>query len=448
MKRDHLDSQWPAPPPEQVALALAQIEGSVAFRGSRRHRTLLRHLVERSLAGDHGALKESVLAVEVFGRPPSRFDSKADTIVRVETRRLRRRLDTYFRTEGQGSAMRIELPVGSYVPVIALREPAPALPEGTRRARDLVERGEHFLRQPLSQATLEQALARFDAALRESPDWVPALVGAARAWFNLAIGWYHDPAAASAHAAEALRRALAVDDGQAVAHALLGAIEHQFERDWPAARRSFRRAVELAPDTAFVHSAYGCHLMNRGAFDEAERELALARRLDPQYVNARIHMVNLRIGQRRFDDAQAEIEGMRDIAPSSMPLEGMSGMLALVRGRHDEAIAHYRHACELAPGHPACTASLAAALGAAGRVDEADALMAGIAPGAVSPYVRAIVALRCGRPGDAVALLEHALDTADPNTVTMASDPSFEALRADPHWPGLVARLRTPRRER
>jgi tetratricopeptide (TPR) repeat protein len=447
MKREPLAPQGLEPPPEQVELLLAQVEGSAAFRGSRRHRALLRHLVERSLAGDFGALKESVLAVEVFGRPATRFDRRDDTIVRVETRRLRQRLDTYFRTEGRASPMRIELPVGSYVPVIALRDAAEPRFDATRRARDLVERGEYFLRLPLSQATLEQALERFDAALRDSPDWVPALVGAGRAWFNLAIAWYHEPAAAAAHAAEALRRALAIDDSQAVAHALLGAIEHQFERDWPAARRSFKRAVERAPENAFVHSAYGCHLMNRGEFDAAERELALARRLDPHYVNARIHMVNLRIGQRRFDDAQAEIDGMRDIAPRSMPAAGMSGLLALVRGQADEAIGHYRQACELAPGHAGCEASLAAALGAAGRIEEADALVARLAPGAVSPYVRAIVAVRCGREDEAFALLQQALDTADPNTVTLSSDPSFDALRTDPRWPRLVATLRTPRRD-
>lgn len=434
-----------SPPREQVELALAQVEGSASFRSSRRHRHLLRHLVERALAADTVSLKESVLAVEVFGRDPGRFDPRVDTIVRVETRRLRQRLDRYFRTEGRAAALRIELPVGSYVPLIAVREPPQHAPEATRRARDLVERGEHFLRQALSETTLEQALARFDAALRESPLYVPALVGAARAWLNLAFGWYREPGIAAEHAAEALRRALELDPRNAQAHALLAAITHSFEHDWVQARRHFRRACECDPDSAFVHSAYGIHLVYRGEFEQAETELALARRLDPQYVNARIHMVNLRVGQRRLADAQAELEGMLDIAPDSMPLAGMAGLLALVRGDADDALRQYRRALDLAPGHPACIANLAMALGFAGRLDEADATMQRLfaehGSRAVSPYVLAVVATRCGRRDEAFERLHEAIDRRDPNAVIMRGDPSFDMLRNDSRWPSLIAAL-------
>ena len=128
----------------ELALALALVERSAAFRGSPRHRALLRWLVARRLADDLGALKETVIAVEVFGRAPARFDPRTDTIVRVEACRLRARLATYDRQEGRASTLRIELPVGSYVPLIASRAPAAHAPDATRRARDLVERGEHF----------------------------------------------------------------------------------------------------------------------------------------------------------------------------------------------------------------------------------------------------------------------------------------------------------------
>src|SRR5258706_71705 len=74
------------------------------------------------------------------------------------------------------------LPWGRYGPARAPADSTPPSPDVTRRARDLVERGEHFLRQALSKDTLEQALARFDLALRESPGHAPALVGMGRAW--------------------------------------------------------------------------------------------------------------------------------------------------------------------------------------------------------------------------------------------------------------------------
>ena len=173
------------------------LEQSAAFRSSPRHRALLRHLVAQMLGDEAATLKETVIAVEVFGRPAATFDPKFDTIVRVEARRLRMRLTSYYRDEGKAMPIRIELPVGSYVPLIANRQTEDAAPEASRRARDLVERGEHFLRQALSKPTLLEALERFEQALLESPDHAPALVGLGRTWLNLATGWHVEPAIAS-----------------------------------------------------------------------------------------------------------------------------------------------------------------------------------------------------------------------------------------------------------
>lgn len=429
---------------------LARIEQSQAFHGSPRHRALLRYLVDRMLAEDIATLKESVIAVEVFRRSASHFDPKLDSIVRVETRRLRARLGSYFSGEGRDAPLRIELPIGSYVPLITPRGPAEQTAAASRRARDLVERGEHYLRQALSRATLELARERFDAALRESPGLAQAYVGLGRAWLNLATGWYVEPAVASEHAAEALREALGLQPDHATAHALLGAIQHQFEHDWPAARRSFERAVALAPERAFVHSAYGCHLFIHNALDDAERELTLARRLDPQYVNSRIHMVDLRIAQGRLDDAAAETEALRDIAPGSISATGLSALIAVLRGDNATAVALYTQACEALPDYPGCFISLAGAHALAGRNDEADALMAQTLSRfdgrLISPYVLAIYATRRGRPDEAFALLERALRERDPNAMQIGQEPCFHPLHVDPRWRELVAALRKPRR--
>lgn len=431
------------PPADQVELALAGIEGSAAFRGSPRHRALLRYLVGHALAEAPGALKESVIAVEVFGRPPSRFNPQADSIVRVEARRLRARLANYYRAEGRHAPIRIELPVGSYLPLIALHGDHRHGEAATRRARDLVERGEHFLRQALSPHTLEQALQRFDEAQRESPTYAPACVGLARTWLNLATGWYREPTVAADHAAEALHRALELAPDDAIAHALLGAIQHQFERDWTRGKRSFERAVALGTRQPFVHSAFGYHLTARGELAAAERELMLARQLDPQYINSRMHMVNLRIAQGRLDQAEVEIEAMRDLAPDSMPVLGMCGALAMFRGDAAAALRHYRRACEVAPDHPGCHAARAGALALGGDIAGADAVMAEVhrrfADRILSPYMQAVVETRCGRHEAALRLLTQATQQRDPNLMFLLLEPSFEDLRGHPRWLEVLA---------
>lgn len=128
-----LPSATPAeglPQPEKTAFKLDTqlntILASKAFRQAPRSSRLLRFLVESVLAEREGEIKESVLGVEVFDRPAG-YDPKSDPIVRVQVRRLRQKLTEYYVTEGLNDPVRIEIPVGSYVPeFIEIAQPAAA----------------------------------------------------------------------------------------------------------------------------------------------------------------------------------------------------------------------------------------------------------------------------------------------------------------------------------
>jgi serine/threonine-protein kinase len=85
------------------------------FASSARLRDLLRHAVAEALAGRSDGLKESVLGVTVFGRKPG-YDSDANSIVRVEFARLRKKLEQYYEAEGAGEAVRVIFPRGTYAP--------------------------------------------------------------------------------------------------------------------------------------------------------------------------------------------------------------------------------------------------------------------------------------------------------------------------------------------
>ena len=74
---------------------------------------LLQFLVERSIEGDSDSLKEYSVGVEAFDRGPS-FDPRTDTIVRVQARRLRSKLEDYYRREGHADPIVLELPKGRY----------------------------------------------------------------------------------------------------------------------------------------------------------------------------------------------------------------------------------------------------------------------------------------------------------------------------------------------
>ena len=115
-----------AVPAEAVRAELDRVLASTGFQNASRSSRLLRHVTERTLAGDADQLKEYTVGVEVFDRDAS-YDPRLDSIVRVEAGRLRSRLDEYYATGGATSTIRIEIPRGGYVPQFIRRAPTPDL---------------------------------------------------------------------------------------------------------------------------------------------------------------------------------------------------------------------------------------------------------------------------------------------------------------------------------
>jgi hypothetical protein len=104
----------PTPSAEEIRQHLDMILAGDEFCSSRRSSELLRHIVERALAGDIQSLKERLLGVEIFLRR-SDYDTSTDAIVRVTASDVRRRLANFY-SEQPAATMRISLPLGSYVP--------------------------------------------------------------------------------------------------------------------------------------------------------------------------------------------------------------------------------------------------------------------------------------------------------------------------------------------
>jgi hypothetical protein len=125
--------------PNAVAVRgqLNRILAHPLFTNSKRYPVLLAYTVEQTLLGNASELKERTIGVEAFGRVPD-YDVNLDPIVRTTAAEVRKRLIQYYYSPDHAGEFVIELPVGSYVPV--LRKPAtpqldpavdPALPEET-----------------------------------------------------------------------------------------------------------------------------------------------------------------------------------------------------------------------------------------------------------------------------------------------------------------------------
>jgi TolB-like protein len=111
--------------PAAIREQLERVLASETFATAGRLSRLLRYLVERTLAGEGDQLKEYVLGTEVFDRSGS-YDPRLDSIVRVEVRRLRSRLEDYYREPGAADRVIITIPRGNYTPIFAERTSKPA----------------------------------------------------------------------------------------------------------------------------------------------------------------------------------------------------------------------------------------------------------------------------------------------------------------------------------
>src|SRR5580658_8310319 len=99
----------------EVTQQLERTVRSRHFRNSKRYPSFLRFVVEQTLAGKTEALKERTLGTDVFARR-SDYDTNADPIVRVTAGEVRKRIAQYYQESGHEHELRIDLPLGSYVP--------------------------------------------------------------------------------------------------------------------------------------------------------------------------------------------------------------------------------------------------------------------------------------------------------------------------------------------
>lgn len=107
---------------------LKRIQDSHSFCNSPRSKEFLSYVVEHGLHGQEELLKERSIGINLFQRNPDYITSD-DPIVRVKAAEVRRRLAQYYSEEEETPEVRIEIPVGSYVPRFHWKQqPPPVIP--------------------------------------------------------------------------------------------------------------------------------------------------------------------------------------------------------------------------------------------------------------------------------------------------------------------------------
>src|SRR5438552_9283247 len=113
---------------EEAQAELDEVLHSRIFERSEKLQRFLRYVCDLTLRGESAKLNEYLIGSEVFHRG-SDYSPTEDSVVRREEHALRQKLQEYYGSEGRDHAIRVELPVGRYVPTFRRQlDESPALP--------------------------------------------------------------------------------------------------------------------------------------------------------------------------------------------------------------------------------------------------------------------------------------------------------------------------------
>lgn len=225
----------------------------------------------------------------------------------------------------------------------------------------------------------EQAIHYFEAAIQKDPSYAPAYAGVAYSYCWLGFFGALPPNQAMPKAKQAAEKALSLDDSLAAAHTALAYVNALYDFDWAAAERGFKRAMELNTGDSDAHFGYSiAFLTPQGRREEAVHEMEIARDLDPlspieavylgmayqtlgknaegvaqfkraldldpNFIEARLHLAYTFLDQLKFKDYFAELDRAQEIASDSR-IEPMRAFGLAIQGKKAEAL-DLLHKCE------------------------------------------------------------------------------------------------------
>jgi tetratricopeptide (TPR) repeat protein len=230
------------------------------------------------------------------------------------------------------------------------------------------------------------------------------------------------------------------------AHSAMGSI-HAREYAWEEAESSLRRAIHLNQNNAIAHAELGFHvLLMMGRVEEGLDEIGRAVRLDPlsPYMNTEYGRALFWAG--RYDDAINRLRNAIALEPTRARAYGVLARTLYAQGRTSDAVAVFEEAIRRGALLPGVTNDdLACVAARAGRRGEE--VVTAMLQRQLANRVANIVARAYACLGDELQALEHlerALAAGEPNLAEILQAPDLGGMRANPRLAELRQKLDLP----
>jgi TolB-like protein len=160
---------------------------------------------------------------------------------------------------------------------------------------------------------LQKAILSFQQSIDIDPHYAPAYAALGDS-YGLMVAYGISPEESVQKAQSMARKALAIDNSIAEAHATLALIAQNHDLNLAEAEREYQLAFNYDPNYGIAHMWHSLILQVRGRFEESLRELELAHTLDPLSLQIRVAKgVNL-YAARRYDHAIQSLVHSKGIA--------------------------------------------------------------------------------------------------------------------------------------
>ena len=307
---------------------------------------------------------------------------------------------------------------------------------------------------------LDKAGKYFAEAIQKDPNFALAYSGQADYFAYLTVLGGPEilrPRDAMTQARTAAAKALRLDDSLAEAHASMGNILHNYDWDWVAAEREFKKAIELNPNYAMAHHLYAHLLIETGRTQESLAEAGRALQLDPYSPFINNGLSRQYYLSRQYDKAIRQCEIGLQINPAYLPARIQLALAYEQTGKFPEAISQLEQAAGLITaaaqtnpvGHPIDVPVLHALLGHAyavtGRraaaMDELGKLQAAAAKHYVPPSYFAIVWMALDNKDQAFVWLNRGYQDRSEHILYLGIEPLVDPLRSDPRFVWLLKKV-------
>jgi TolB-like protein/DNA-binding winged helix-turn-helix (wHTH) protein/Flp pilus assembly protein TadD len=303
-----------------------------------------------------------------------------------------------------------------------------------------------------TEAATQKAIEYFQRAIDRDSHFALAFTGLADSYISLAVAETLQeampPTDAFPKARVAVSRALEADDTLAEAHASLGHIMFQYDRDWSGAENEFKRAIDLNANYANAHHWYALSLMWMGRLDEALNEIRQARAMDPLSLVINSNLGFILAAARQYDQGIEQCRRTLEMEPNFAHAHYRLGQIYVLKGMNQDAIVELKKAIALSGGSPRATAELGLAYARLGDTSEASKLLSELRARSrlryVSPFNMALIYGGLGDNRQALDWLEMAYKERAPSLNFLKLSPAFDSLHSEPRFTELVRRIGLP----